>query len=453
MSAQRFDVENKGRYVAITEHGTMARRQLGFCDGVVLSASYIRPGELVAVEILETQPGWSGDLRIGFTLLPEQALKPLPSFALPELVSRGQSWIVPVGTTAALLVSHRHRAFWRRQQQLRRSTRRADGVVSSDVTVNGLSDVDPVILPAQLLPDSHLLHPAPVSSGSPVCFCCLHTVFGRVSLSRLMPMEAAYLRPPDVEKGSVVAIYYDLEPVAPTSTISAGFSSSSVEVDNQTVNSTESSEQLTTDRHPRPNPSHSLFCFRFHVVINGVDLITAEEQLSLKPDQLLPSPEYNLYVSLDHVPSPNSVDFLTHSSLSPIPFFPKLRAVFDVYGQTKSVQLVALNQSPVVSLSRLCSCSLLTHLFRLHCRGSARETQPDRPVKSFKYSEPTDDSINGSASVNLNPRSPRAIDSLRLRHLLAVLHALPLPRSDRYRLQLDAHAIMTRELEGLLIFD
>lgn len=73
-----FNFDHRGQCVEISPDRTKARRQIGFCDGVVISQSFIRPGEVVAVEITETQRGWTGDLRVGFTLLPDNLLLPLP---------------------------------------------------------------------------------------------------------------------------------------------------------------------------------------------------------------------------------------------------------------------------------------------------------------------------------------------------------------------------------------
>ncbi|VEL08178.1 unnamed protein product, partial [Protopolystoma xenopodis] len=351
-----FDSERKGRYVHLSCNCTKAHRRTGFCNGLVISKEIVPPGCIVAVEILETQLGWSGDLRIGFTLLPDALLLPLPSFAVSGLLERGQSWIVPVGHAGSVIACQyrRHLRFRQRDNQLFRvialtlplpspsplsllnahalsvlniNQLNADGCTGTTASSiwcpppwrgptpselstlpnglmlggshtglfwaptlchqnnriirlsnhdNGNSQNDscthlffsshnsPPTAEADVCYESALAQPCasplspqlmivprltgtvPVerlvdSASMPLrpCPCCLHTRFGRVSFSQLMPsadLDAAVklfslkkhsqlplpsppalacLRPLGTEEGSVVAVYYDLTPVSP----------------------------------------------------------------------------------------------------------------------------------------------------------------------------------------------------------------------------------------------
>lgn len=440
MAGHKFDTSTKGRYVVVTENGTIARRQLGFCDGVLLSDGFIKPGELVALSILETQPGWSGDLRIGLTLLPNNVLQPLPSFALPELVSRGQSWVVPVGTAAALLVSHRHRVYWKRQRQLRRSTRRlGDGAsVESTITV-----MDAGSCCASLLspPENPIPLQLSQSSSSSPCSCCLHTAFGRVPIRNLMPCEPFSLRAPDVEKGSVVAIYYELEPLLPTASdqvVEFNWPLSEVDTD-QTTEIARSSPLL--------QPDYRLYKFRFHIVINGVDLITVTENLHFPISHFDEHVHGEVPLGSSGEASLKSQDLMNSGSQ-----FPRFRAVFDVYGQTKAIQLISLNQTLVATLSRLCYCAIVNRIIQLHYRGVCNDTHPEKPAdfvnnvdKLIVATPPPEYSASRLAHLTSN-----APDNVRLQHLIHALDSLPLPQSDRHRLQADVHAVIVRELEGAL---
>ncbi|VDP90199.1 unnamed protein product [Echinostoma caproni] len=506
MASLFFDGLYKGRYVELTAGGTKARRELGFCDGVVLSGTHIRPGELVAVEILETQPGWSGDLRIGFTLLPDEALSPLPRNReyFGCVVTRGQSWIFPVGNAATLLTSHRRRALWRRQQQQqqRRFTRTADSLVPSVYAEwYPLGRSETLTLCVRSDDDAHPVRRLHLNPASP-CTCCLYTTFGRVALRRLLPTDGVFLRPPDVEKGSIVAIYYELEACLPTSNPSSfgwtdyfQWSPNPVfdeEEIGQPPNTTvathvqhEPPETATTVRgesqqtSPSTSSSQDLdsrrsepmyFQLVFHMVINGFDLVTVSEKIALRRDQLISLPTQSCRSSSSLNPCP-----LSEAAVEQRLFTPKMRAVLDVYGQTKAVRLVPLNQEPVPRLSRLSSCAILRQIVRIHA--------PKLPLDSPMSADPSDhyspsehtsrtsfkrakSSLSGSASVNCGGSATaildtndenqpiwskhstfgRVMDNHRCRVLFSILNKLPLPPSMRRELQRDACAIVWREL-------
>ncbi|CAL8082917.1 unnamed protein product [Calicophoron daubneyi] len=411
----------------------------------------------------------------------------ISSFALPELVQRGQTWIVPVGSAAALLLSHRHRTYWRRQQQQRRSSRRPNPNTISSINntprgeaclvASGLLSPYSVVSAVQYASEQQLHYLIPPSSSSS-CTCCLHTTFGRVALSRLMPTDNSFPRPPDVEKGSVVAIYYELEPISPDSLHDSlvdvfVWPPDPVYADGGQVNPTEEpTEQRdqSSDHHHFPFTSAQLaFHLRFHIVINGIDLITFAEQLSLQPDQIFGT-------SCDFVLTHDPRSSVSHSdnpasSGSLVPnLFPKMRAVFDVYGQTKAVRLVSLNQHPVTPLVRLCSCAILNRILKIHghrlyssrtdekedsCPSASLDPTDSTPLKRPKMAtfSPYRGDVGRGLSSQLSTLRPTQITShqlvlenSRFQRLLHCLHCLPLPKSTRFQLELDACAIISREL-------
>lgn len=486
----QFDANHKGLYVGFSSDRTKARRQVGFCDGVVVSECFVRPGELVAVEIMETQRGWSGDIRVGFTLLPDQLLFPLPSFALPQLVSRGQSWVVPVGTAVSLLLSHRHQSYWKRQQQ-RKSNRHSSKNTFEDApswdsfntfsTSNSHSQAEPlVVVPDNIVAsnlDNTLTSCRSSENASVVsnecqssattfnssCLCCLHTKFGRVAFSQLIPSDFEYLRPPGTEKGSVIAIYYDLEPslsnwsfspnslfdrMNDSSTLTTGAASH----DSFTTNiSTEQNSDLLADPNEDANSSNTLlFNFRFHIVINGIDLVAISEPITVLPEDFEKDAHHPLSMQSGH-----------SKFCSPYGFTPRMRAVFDVYGQTKTIQLRSLNQSCVASLSRLCSCAILNRIFdicksRLNTRTQLITDSYKDPAftKRFKFH---DLFINGQFKPNILNASNSSVTNTNaydttdglctdgcLKQLSDLINYLPLPAIERRHLQRDVFAILTR---------
>ncbi|CAH8651630.1 unnamed protein product [Heterobilharzia americana] len=390
-----FSFDHRGQYVKLSPDRTKARRQVGFCDGVVISQSFIRPGELVAVEITETQRGWSGDLRVGFTLLPDQLLLPLPRFALPALVSQGRSWIVPVGTAVALLLSHHHQTYWKRQQlkcsrQLNRSSinpltffdsfnmfcgRQTD--IPNMNPINGTIS-NPSLLGVNSHVDKQSVHLQVMRSY--VCTCCLHTKRGRVPLSQLVPHELELTLPPDVEKGSVIAIYYELEPLLADDSSARGTSPTVDENMNMlsdvgnipSIMPDENVQNLfryalnPTGSEESSNAEKLLFHFRFHIVINGIDMIAIAETVAISQDDFA-SDVSNLNPSFSDNSSHFNFDGIRNSSSTP-----RMRAVFDVYGQTKAIQLRSLQQNSIAPLSRLCSCAILHHIFCLFYSNNFR---------------------------------------------------------------------------------
>ncbi|VDP26290.1 unnamed protein product [Schistosoma margrebowiei] len=481
-----FNFDHRGQYVEISPDRTKARRQIGFCDGVVISQSFIRPGEVVAVEITETQRGWTGDLRVGFTLLPDNLLLPLPRFALPALVSPGRSWIVPVGTAVALLLSHHHQTYWKRQQlksgrHLSKTNNNSPTLFDSvnmfcerQVDVPSMNSINGFInSPNLLVTNSHMdKQPTHLQVTPPFfCVCCLHTKRGRVPLSQLVPNELELARPPDVEKGSVIAIYYELEPLPTddsyeqcTSLPIDGTMNILNDISNipsiipdenvqnllrYTLNSTESEEDSDTEK--------LLFLFRFHIVINGIDMIAIAETVAISPSDF----EKNL-ISVDSSFSPvngdvSSINYSVTNSTSETPgsfptsdrhssdsiptSTPRMRAVFDVYGQTKAIQLRSLQQNSIAQLSRLCSCAILHHIFYVFHSNRFLNTE------TSKFD--SDNSFNMCSKSSRMRNSPQMIvpnmmKNNRFRKLFIMLDKLPLPRVERRRLQRDAFAVLAR---------
>ncbi|TPP64069.1 E3 ubiquitin-protein ligase NEURL3 [Fasciola gigantica] len=502
MDSLFFDELNKGRYVELTSDGTKARRQLGFCDGVVVSATHIRPGEVVAVEILETQPGWSGDLRVGFTLLSNEALLPLPSFAIPELVTRGHSWIFPVGNAASQLASHRRRAFWRKQQQRHQNR----SIANSDSLINTAHVESSSMERINTQPNEDETHLVRRASSNPVspCACCLYTQFGRVAFKWLLPTGGVYLRPPDMEKGTIVAIYYELEACSsarshtcPTSTEcfqwhpSPIFDEARMVDEPSNVSNTwgmqcrrpisiasayQNSNRTTRiclSQDPDSNPTDPLcFQFIFHIVINGMDLITISEEVILHEEHLSPISTQSFRPPCSHMAESVIDREVTRGPM--VTYFPKMRAVLDVYGQTKAVQLVPLHQEPVPRLSRLSSCAILRKLMKFHAReGPANRLNDPQPITTFAnhVSSPESDTkifskrakcslfesndpvsspvlgVNESYPIWSNQSTfGRLANSQRCRELIATVSQLPLPPSMRRDLQRDVYAIVWREL-------
>ncbi|TNN14067.1 E3 ubiquitin-protein ligase NEURL3 isoform 1 [Schistosoma japonicum] len=478
-----FSFDHRGQYVEISPDRTRARRQIGFCDGVVISQSFIRPGELVAVEITETQRGWTGDLRVGFTLLPDDLLLPLPRFALPALVSPGRSWIVPVGTAVALLLSHHHQTYWKRQQlKCSRHLNKTNinpptlfGPVNMfcerQVDVSNMNSVSGVVSnPNVLLTNFHMDKQTVHLQSTPslLCVCCLHTKRGRVPLSQLIPNEFELARPPDVEKGSVIAIYYELEPL-PTDDSYSQCISLPVNENMNILNDINNIPPVIPDENIQNLLRYNLnpigseedsdseklpFLFRFHIVINGIDMIAIAETVTISPsdferdlismDPLFSSVSDELSDNNIHVTnSPSEIsgslptsgrhfsDFLPSS-------IPRMRAVFDVYGQTRAIQLRSLQQNSIAPLSRLCSCTILHHIFYLfHPNGIL-----NNETSSF------DSFSSGHKSSKIRNAQqmlvPDMMKNNRFRNLYTVLDKLPLPRVERRRLQRDAFAVLAR---------
>ncbi|CAH8568468.1 unnamed protein product [Schistosoma turkestanicum] len=473
-----FNFDHRGQYVEISPDRTKARRQIGFCDGVVISQSFIRPGELVAVEITETQRGWTGDLRVGFTLLPDNMLLPLPRFALPALVSPGRSWIVPVGTAVALLLSHHHQTYWKRQQlkssrHLSKTNNNPPTLFDSvnifcerQVDVPNMNPISSVISsPNVLVTNSHMDKQSVHLQVTPsfFCVCCLHTKRGRVPLSQLIPYELELARPPDVEKGSVIAIYYELEPI-PTDDSYGQCTSLPVDRNMNILNDISNIPSIIPDENVQNllrytlNPTGSeedsdteklLFLFRFHIVINGIDMIAIAETVAISPSDFEKNlinmdSSFSPVNNEDERPSEISASFSTSDrhSFDTIPSStPRMRAVFDVYGQTRAIQLRSLQQNSIASLSRLCSCAILHHIFYVfHSNGFLNTETSD-------FDSDNSSNIYSKSSRIRDPAQlivPNMMKNNRFRKLYIMLDKLPLPRVERRRLQRDAFAVLAR---------
>lgn len=70
----------------------MLCRKASFADAITMSAHPVLPGEIFLVEIEETEPGWTGHMRLGLTQLEPNAQ--LPLYSLPDLSDRGNFTII-----------------------------------------------------------------------------------------------------------------------------------------------------------------------------------------------------------------------------------------------------------------------------------------------------------------------------------------------------------------------
>lgn len=91
-----FDGVSRGYNLSIEDGGQKATRIVSFGQGIAFSGRPIQPGELFLIEIVGTENGWSGDLRLGFTQLQPADIDPLPTYAMPDLVCMGESWVCAV---------------------------------------------------------------------------------------------------------------------------------------------------------------------------------------------------------------------------------------------------------------------------------------------------------------------------------------------------------------------
>ena len=56
-----------GSNIVLGENNTVAYRKASFANGLVFSESSLKPGEVFQVEIMQTELGWNGHLRLGLT--------------------------------------------------------------------------------------------------------------------------------------------------------------------------------------------------------------------------------------------------------------------------------------------------------------------------------------------------------------------------------------------------
>ncbi|XP_065561815.1 neuralized-like protein 2 isoform X2 [Artemia franciscana] len=89
---KRFHLQH-GKNISIDESRTVATRSSSFADAIVFSSNPLLPNEQFVVQILQTERGWSGHLRIGLTQIDPSTISSLPQFAMPNLVQRGRTWI------------------------------------------------------------------------------------------------------------------------------------------------------------------------------------------------------------------------------------------------------------------------------------------------------------------------------------------------------------------------
>ena len=63
-------------------------RKSSFADAVTISERPLLPGEIFLVEIEETEPGWTGHMRLGLTQLTPTSS--LPPYSMPDLSDRSE---------------------------------------------------------------------------------------------------------------------------------------------------------------------------------------------------------------------------------------------------------------------------------------------------------------------------------------------------------------------------
>lgn len=86
-----------GENIMLLEDNTVAYRTTSFADSLAFSEKPLQPGEIFLVEIEKTERGWSGDMRLGLTLIdPACVNDSLPQFAMPNLSELGNTWIFAI---------------------------------------------------------------------------------------------------------------------------------------------------------------------------------------------------------------------------------------------------------------------------------------------------------------------------------------------------------------------
>ncbi|XP_018016508.1 uncharacterized protein LOC108673228 [Hyalella azteca] len=86
--------QNHGNNVILLENNTVAYRKASFANALTLSQHPVLPGELFLLEIEQTEPGWTGHMRLGLTQL--DPTSQLPLYSLPDLSNREDSWICAI---------------------------------------------------------------------------------------------------------------------------------------------------------------------------------------------------------------------------------------------------------------------------------------------------------------------------------------------------------------------
>ncbi|KAA0188656.1 hypothetical protein HAZT_HAZT001627 [Hyalella azteca] len=72
----------------------MPQLKASFANALTLSQHPVLPGELFLLEIEQTEPGWTGHMRLGLTQL--DPTSQLPLYSLPDLSNREDSWICAI---------------------------------------------------------------------------------------------------------------------------------------------------------------------------------------------------------------------------------------------------------------------------------------------------------------------------------------------------------------------
>ena len=106
-----------GSNIILENSGTTAIRKSSFADALTFSEKPLAPGEIFLVEIEENELGWSGHMRIGLTQLDPNTEFELPLYALPDLVSKGPSWLYAITKTHNNVYEAQNQALQQQQQQ------------------------------------------------------------------------------------------------------------------------------------------------------------------------------------------------------------------------------------------------------------------------------------------------------------------------------------------------